>query len=107
MHPITGKSWLSLLQNKTSTVYGDNFVFGDELHGNQYVRTANWKLELQAPYQGKNILGTGDWELYDIKNDRAERNNVAAQHPDIVADLKTKYSQYAKDNGVQPFFGKQ
>ncbi|RYE11767.1 MAG: trypsin-like serine protease, partial [Sphingobacteriales bacterium] len=57
VHPITGKSWLSLLQNKTSTVYGDNFVFGDELHGNQYVRTANWKLELQAPYQGKNILG--------------------------------------------------
>jgi arylsulfatase A-like enzyme len=107
VHPITGKSWLSLLQNKTSTVYGDNFVFADELHGNQYVRTANWKLALQAPYQGKHIFGTGDWELYDIKTDRAERNNVAAQHPDIVADLKAKYAQYAGQNGVKPFFGQQ
>ncbi len=31
--------------------------------------------------------GAGDWELYDLENDRTESRDMAAQHPEIVARL--------------------
>lgn len=33
-------------------------------------------------------------ELYDIENDRAQLNNLAEQHPDVVAELKKHYETY-------------
>ena len=35
-------------------------------------------------------------ELYDLENDRGERHDVAAQHPDVVRDLKADYAQWFK-----------
>ncbi len=42
------------------------------------------------------------WELYNIKNDRTETNNVAAQHPDLVEKLKNKWNEWANKNKVLP-----
>ena len=39
-------------------------------------------------------------ELYDIKADPGEKNNVAAAHPDVVAALRAAYDLWWKD--VQP-----
>ena len=46
-----------------------------EHEGNRAVRWGNWKIVSVYPEP---------WELYDIAADRVERNNVAAQHADIV-----------------------
>jgi len=35
-------------------------------------------------------------ELYDLENDRSERREVAAQHPDVVRELKADYAQWFK-----------
>jgi arylsulfatase A-like enzyme len=30
---------------------------------------------------------TGDWELYNIADDRNEKNNIASVHPDIIQKI--------------------
>lgn len=55
-----------------------------ELGGRQAVRMGNWKAVIY------NVLENADaeLELYDLGKDVGEENNVAAQHPDIVAEIK-------------------
>ena len=46
--------------------------------GNRAIRVGDWKL----------VAANGDpWELYDLKTDRAEQHNLAAQMPDKVTEL--------------------
>ncbi len=47
--------------------------------GNRAVRVGDWKL----------VAAEGTpWELYDLKTDRAEQNNLASQRPDKVKELE-------------------
>lgn len=47
--------------------------------GNRAVRVGDWKL----------VAAKGDeWELYDLKTDRAEQHNLAATMPDKVGELE-------------------
>ena len=57
------------------------------------IRKGKWKLEL-CPYSG----GFGDWDykgglppiqLYDMENDVRETQNVYAEHPDVVEELRS------------------
>jgi uncharacterized sulfatase len=50
------------------------------------VRQGRWMLRYWSHVQRH--------ELYDLQNDRGERNDVAAQHPDIVRVLKAEYAQW-------------
>ncbi len=34
------------------------------------------------------------WELYDMKSDAGEKNNVAAQHPEVVGRMDAAYDQW-------------
>lgn len=38
------------------------------------------------------------WELYNLKDDIGETNNLAAEHPDNLNDLKAKWREWNKDN---------
>ncbi|MEN9535372.1 MAG: hypothetical protein RIR37_645, partial [Verrucomicrobiota bacterium] len=56
--------------------------------GQQFVREGDWKLlrlNLVATKRGPAAPVT---ELYNLASDPAEKHNVAAQHPDIVARLQ-------------------
>ncbi|WP_173910144.1 arylsulfatase [Acinetobacter sp. Marseille-Q1618] len=92
----TGYSWKATLENKQASIRPDNFSFADELHGSKYAKQGDWKIALQA----KSNLGTGQWELYNLKNDRGERNNLASTHPEQVAKLVEVYNKYTQQNGV-------
>ena len=47
--------------------------------GNRAVRVGDWKL----------VASKGDpWELYDLRSDRAEQHNLAAQMPDKVKEME-------------------
>jgi len=63
-----------------------------EHEGYRAVRSASWKLVARQD---------GPWELYDIKVDRSERNNVAAQFPKRVLSMETEYERYAQNNKVK------
>ena len=45
-----------------------------------------------TPHDWSNAQGT--LELYDMETDRGERKNVAAEHPDVVRDLKAAYAAW-------------
>ena len=53
-----------------------------EYGGQVALRLGDWKLVRKNL---KNAKKTGPWELYNITEDIEEANNVAAQHPEIVA----------------------
>lgn len=97
----SGISWKPLLENKTDTIRPANFSFADELHGSKYAKQGEWKIALQ----GRPELGTGTWELYNIKLDRGERQNVAQLYPAKVQELLSVYQNILK-NGVQEYNAK-
>ncbi|MDF1695562.1 MAG: sulfatase [Saprospiraceae bacterium] len=82
----------------------------NELHG---VRYGKWKLYFPHSYRslngregGKNGLPVPydyntiqEIELYDLDNDIAETNNVAAQHPNVVEKIKQLGSQIRLELG--------
>jgi arylsulfatase len=67
-----------------------------EHEGNRAVRSGNWKLV--STY-------LGPWELYDMAADRVERNDVAAQHPDVVKTMSAAWDAWAKRANVDPWPG--
>jgi arylsulfatase A len=70
-----------------------------ELGGRQAVRMGNWKAVRM------NVLKTPDApiELYDLSQDIAEVNNVAAGHPDVVRKMKAILAEARVPNSNFPF----
>ncbi len=87
--PAEGRSLLAGL-NGAAAEERDLFW---EHEGNAAVRSAGWKLVR------KHGLA---WELYAIEGDRAEAHDLAAEHPDVVADLAARYDAWAERCGVIP-----
>ena len=54
------------------------------------IRKGQWKL-----VKGKRFPEEARWELYDIKADPVERNNLAASHPELVAALGREWNEWA------------
>lgn len=65
-----------------------------EHEGNRAIRRGDWKL---VALHGK------PWELYDLSKDRTEVNNVAADHPELVEELKELYQSWADRSSVVPW----
>lgn len=95
----SGYSWKSVLENKAQAIRPVNFSFTDELHGSKYARQGEWKIALQ----GKAELGTGAWELYNLKNDRGETQNLAQNNPVKLQELLDVYNKYTQQNGVKEY----
>lgn len=97
----SGYSWKPLLENKAQAIRPVNFSFADELHGNKYARQGDWKVVLQ---DNPATLGTGNWELYNLKNDRGETQNLAQSNPAKLQELVDVYNKYTQQNGVKEYF---
>ena len=93
--PLFGKSWGPMLAGKADSVRTDQDYLAWEVFGNRAVRQGDWKLRWQLkPY------GTGDWELFNLAKDPAERNDLAAQNPDKVKPMLALWESYVKANNV-------
>ncbi len=66
-----------------------------EHEGNRALRDGQWKLVAKGV--------KSPWELYDMKQDRTESHNLAAQHPDRVAQMTSEWQSWADRAGVVPF----
>jgi arylsulfatase len=92
---LMGKSWGPVLAGKAESPRTDQDALAWELFGNRAVRQGDWKLRwLYKPY------GTGDWELFNLKTDPAERTNLAAAQPDKLRALVAVWDAYVKTNNV-------
>ncbi|MDX2268252.1 MAG: arylsulfatase [Bryobacter sp.] len=85
---MEGKSLAPILRGQRRAAHDALFW---EHEGNRAVREGDWKLVSRFP---------GQWELYDLKGDRTEMNNVIAAQPKVAARLETKYKAWAQSAGV-------
>jgi len=67
--------------------------------GNRGIRMGDWKLSSRYVTRKE----TSFWELYDLEEDRSETNDLAAEHPEIVAKLSNRWEEIAQDfrNGLK------
>lgn len=84
-----GKSWAALgrgedLTAPRDTLYGQLHAWGSGWHSLRVARTDDWKY-VYGPF-------TED-ELYDLKADPGETNNLAATHPEQVARMRVRLGE--------------
>ena len=65
-----------------------------EHEGHRAIRSGEWKLVAKQP---------GPWELYNLTTDRTEMNDLAARHPDRVAEMTAQWQAWAQRVGVLPW----
>ena len=71
---------------------------GYELFGQKAYFDGDWKiLFMPKPF------GTGDWELFNLKNDPGELNDLSKQYPDKRKDMVALWEQYKLDNECSIF----
>lgn len=85
--PFEGRSLLPALRGRSSP---DGTLYWEHT-GNAAIRRGRWKLVRDYPQP---------WELYDISTDRTELHDLAASHPDVVADLAGQWQAWADRVGV-------
>ena len=88
--PVVGTSLRPALQGKD---LGSRDLFFEH-QGNAAARSGDWKI---VRAHGR------PWELYNLKEDRTELNNLAQQQPKTLGRLKTKWQTWADKVGAQPW----
>ena len=84
-----GRDILSTVQGKSKGPLHEQLFF-DGNDGSWAIREGDWKLL----YSKKKSL-----ELYNLKNDYIEQNNLLAEYPEKVTDLKAKYTTWRSEMG--------
>ena len=92
---MRGRSLVSYLSGDSEAVHGPDTGTGWELFGRRAIRQGDWKaVYLPAPY------GPGAWQLYDLSDDPGEIDDLAAAHPDKLAELLALWDRYVEETGV-------
>lgn len=66
-----------------------------EIFGNRALRQGDWKIRWQwIP------LGTENWELYNLRNDPSELNDLASDNPKKLNELIVLWNKYVNTNNV-------
>lgn len=94
--PLEGSSMLPLLQGKNQSIHQNPIYWEHE--GNAAVREGDFKLV--KAFDSKN---SAEWELYNIRTDRAELNNLAGSMPKKVKELARGYDAWALRVGVMRY----
>jgi arylsulfatase len=93
--PLLGKSWGPVLAGQAESVRTDKDYLAWEIFGNRAIRQGEWKLRWEYK-----PLGKGDWELFNLATDPAERKDVSAEHADKVKELVALWDEYVRTNNV-------
>ena len=89
--PMEGRSLVPVFSNKP--IHRDALFWEHE--GNAAIRVNDWKL-VRAGYRGS-------WELFNMKADRTEMNDVSAAQPDLVKQLLETWQIWADRTHVRPY----
>jgi arylsulfatase len=94
--PLRGKSLTPLLTGKTESVRTEEDWIGEELFGNRMIRQGDWKICNLL----KTAAGTGEWQLFNLKNDPGETTDLSKQEPAKTKAMIALWDKYAEQNGV-------
>ena len=106
---IAGRSFASALRDPQAPEHRHQQYF--EMYGNRAMYRDGWVAVSFHPMPGMPSDGAGDpnapeldmpWELYDLRADRSQSRDVAAEHPDIVRDLERLWFVEAGKYGAFP-----
>jgi arylsulfatase len=92
---LMGKSWCPMLADHTDSPRTEQDYIAWEIFGNHAVLQGEWKLRWEYEPFGK-----GDWELFNLGADPAERMDLAAERPDKVKALVELWDSYVRTNNV-------
>lgn len=90
--PLQGTSLVPLMTG--SAIPSARRLFWEH-EGNAAVRWGDWKLV--------RIGRGGSWELYDMKVDRTELQDLSAKNPALVSDLAASWEAWAVAAHVKPY----
>jgi arylsulfatase len=95
VRPMQGQSVLDFLAGETDTAYSGANQVGYELFGLKAFFVGDWKiLRMPRPF------ASGEWELYDLKKDPGETNDLSSEYPEKVQEMIALWERYKKDNAV-------
>jgi arylsulfatase len=93
--PLLGKSWGAVLAGRVESPRTEQDYLAWEVFGNRALRQGDWKLRWEYK-----PLGKGDWELFNLASDPAERYDLAAERPDKLKELVALWDDYVRANNV-------
>ncbi|MCY3864216.1 MAG: arylsulfatase [Chloroflexi bacterium] len=91
IQPVEGESFLPALADRAWR--RENPLYWEH-EGNRAVRLDDWKLVSKHP---------GDWELYNMIDDRTELNDLSAAEPERVRTMSRLYDAWAERCEVRPW----
>lgn len=95
VRPMQGRSVLDMIAGKVESPYPGAGQVGYELFGLKAFFVDGWKvLRMPKPF------GTGEWELFDLKQDPAEMIDLGKQHPRKLEEMITLWELYKTENRV-------
>ncbi len=96
--PFDGKNLLPMLTEGKPSPHDDLLINVEAFRG--AIIKGQWKLVKIALLPGK-------IELFDLKADPGEKNNVAEQNPEVVRDLEARLQAYAKQQKMSEWLKAQ
>lgn len=106
--PLDGRSLRPLLEQTEATDWPERILFTHNpiSETNRYpgaVRTERYRLvrEIPRPLGGSSAVDKDDqaepWQLFDMRADPGEKQNLAKKHPEIVQQLSALYEEWMDD----------
>jgi arylsulfatase len=89
--PLEGVSLAGAFRNEPAP---DRFMFWEH-EGHRAVRHGKWK--------AVSLERDGQWELYNLDDDRTELHDVAVDHPDVAESLAHQWDEWSWRVHVQPY----
>eukprot|EP01013_Petalomonas_cantuscygni_P031044 TRINITY_DN57176_c0_g1_i1.p1 TRINITY_DN57176_c0_g1~~TRINITY_DN57176_c0_g1_i1.p1 ORF type:complete len:567 (+),score=60.63 TRINITY_DN57176_c0_g1_i1:31-1731(+) len=97
-----GRSWVPLLQGQADEVRRPEGVLVQEFMGRRMVlRQDGWKAVYSDPQSLGAIRDSARrWQLYQIRTDPSETQDLAATYPEILNELIEVWKRYAGKNNI-------
>jgi arylsulfatase A-like enzyme len=97
-HQITPTEGLSMVPIFKGEIREEHEYLCWEHQGNRAVRKGDWKIVSRFKE-----LDEGQWELYNIKEDRSEMNDLSEMYPEKIKAMEQLYKDWALRINVVPF----
>jgi arylsulfatase A-like enzyme len=103
--PLAGKSFLASFSDPHFEGRGEQYF---EVFTNRSMYADGWKADAQHTLPWRQDLAPGNWdkdrwELYNLEEDFSEADDLAAEQPEKLAELKAKFDAAAQKYHVYPF----